>query len=158
MSSALSDVAIKLAVEYLLPYVVQEATTFASRSAIKDAIPPIPSTLTAPKQQVTGPRARPTALPAILSNTPGRVRLHVAGLRGNSAHRRAIVASLTRLAGVQTVNANDLTGNVLVLYDTQLIQRVDILKAVCLEDPVGQLNPPGRSKSESPTYPALVSN
>jgi len=54
----------------------------------------------------------------ILSCTPGRVRVHLAEWRGERPE--AIEAGLRTLPGVKAVQANPLTGNVLIHFDSQI--------------------------------------
>ena len=49
---------------------------------------------------------------------PGRIRLKIPQVRGNSALAAAVEARLSGLAGVRRVEANPVTGSVLVLFET----------------------------------------
>jgi Ca2+-transporting ATPase len=49
---------------------------------------------------------------------PGRIRLHVAGLRGCEGLKSALEAHFRGRDGVRSVSANVWTGNVLICYDT----------------------------------------
>ena len=53
----------------------------------------------------------------VLSLVPGRVRLHLPGWAGDGRHR--LEAELRRARGVRSVQANPLTGNVLIHFDPQ---------------------------------------
>jgi hypothetical protein len=53
--------------------------------------------------------------PQVLSLTPGRLRVHLPGWHGERADR--IEARLRAVPGVRAVQANPLTGNVLVRFD-----------------------------------------
>jgi cation transport ATPase len=55
------------------------------------------------------------ASPRVLSFIPGRIRLHVPGWKGDNAEW--IENHLRRITGVQRVQANPLTGNVLIHFD-----------------------------------------
>ena len=52
----------------------------------------------------------------VLSHTPGRARLNVAGLRGNEPRAGALEALLTAQRGVLLAEVNAVTGNLLVHY------------------------------------------
>jgi hypothetical protein len=51
----------------------------------------------------------------VLSLIPGRMRLHVPGSAGAEPGR--VEARLRQVPGVETVQANPMTGNVLIRYD-----------------------------------------
>jgi hypothetical protein len=160
MSSVVGDVVIKLAVEYLLPYVVQEAAGYATRSAVTYPVQHV--SLRTPKPNITRQvrSIPPTSVPSVLSFTPGRIRIHIADLRGDPARGAVLAASLTSLRGVQAVRANDLTGNVLVHYDPNRIHGKEILNAVAAAKPIDRepRQMPGSNRREvnSPKYLMLV--
>ncbi len=56
---------------------------------------------------------------AVLSHMPGRVRLQVGGLRGNTTRAQQVETALQALDGVQRVEASVVTGNVLVQFEPQ---------------------------------------
>jgi hypothetical protein len=64
----------------------------------------------------------------VLSRIPGRLRLHLPG-RGEDDPRR-IESDLRRLEGVEDVQANPLTGNVLVRFDPRLTTDREVLATV----------------------------
>jgi hypothetical protein len=51
----------------------------------------------------------------VLSLTPGRMRLHLPGWTAGDADR--VEARLDRVRGVESVQANPLTGNLLIRFD-----------------------------------------
>ena len=55
---------------------------------------------------------------AIVSDTPGRVRLRVPALRRQDAVAAQTAGVLSEMAGVRNAEVNPLTGSVLVLYET----------------------------------------
>jgi len=57
----------------------------------------------------------------IVHAIPGRVRLKVAGLKGDSSLGTAIQTRLGSVPGVQMVETQPLTGSVLVLFDPQTV-------------------------------------
>ncbi len=65
--------------------------------------------------------------PRLLRATPGRARVHVPGLSAHDAS--AIETAIRRVPGVRAVEAQPLTGNVLVLYDRQVTNDDAILDA-----------------------------
>jgi hypothetical protein len=56
---------------------------------------------------------------SVISDTPGRLRLRVAGLRGDQTMAARIARSLDPMPGVVSVTANSLTGTVLVVHDAE---------------------------------------
>ncbi len=66
--------------------------------------------------------------PQVLSLIPGRLRLHLPGWSGEE--REPIEARLRQIQGVQRVEANPLTGNVLILFDPQAITADALLAAL----------------------------
>ena len=64
----------------------------------------------------------------ILSSLPGRVRAHLPGWEGGSA--RKLERDLRRLPGVRRVEANPVTRNVLVCYDSQATTEGTLLPAL----------------------------
>jgi hypothetical protein len=65
----------------------------------------------------------------VLSQTPGRLRLHLPDWDGGQAER--IEARLRDVRGVEAAHANPLTGNVLVLFDPRAARSEEILAALC---------------------------
>jgi copper chaperone CopZ len=66
--------------------------------------------------------------PRVLSETPGRVRVHLPGWQGEPPNR--IEARLRRMPGVKKIQANPLTGNVLVHFDPRATGTEAILAAL----------------------------
>jgi hypothetical protein len=63
----------------------------------------------------------------VLSQTPGRVRLHLPGWDGEVGR---VEAQLRQVHGVETVRANPLTGNVLIRFDPRRIDLSRLLAAL----------------------------
>ncbi len=62
------------------------------------------------------PTTAPDEPVAVLSSTPGRLRLRAAALKRSPAAAARVEARLASLPGVRSVEANPLTGTVLVTY------------------------------------------
>jgi hypothetical protein len=60
-------------------------------------------------------RSRKVEQPRVLSLTPGRVRVHLPGRTGNG--RGQVEGRLRQVRGVEAVEVNPLTGNVLIRFD-----------------------------------------
>src|SRR5205823_4588768 len=60
---------------------------------------------------------RDVAQPQVLSLTPGRLRVHLPAWTGDGDGGQRVEAGLRKLAGVRDVQANPLTGNVLIHFD-----------------------------------------
>ena len=130
MSSAPGGILFDLAVQYLVPIVIQEATTFAARQAMAHRTRPDPWPPTRPTQlRLLTPETCSTAA-NIMSYTPGRIRIRVRGLRGDLPRGLGLATQLRGMSGVETVCTNNLTGTVLVVYDPRETGRDDILAAV----------------------------
>jgi hypothetical protein len=71
-----------------------------------------------------GPRVVPLPVAAawtstVRSHTPGRVRLHVPRMQGDTGSAALLAARLRRVPGVRNATAQPLTGTVLVEYDPE---------------------------------------
>jgi len=75
-------------------------------------------------------RLRPVPNAYVVSATPGRIRLKVVGMRGNSAAAERITDSIRCLPGVAFVSASSVTGNVLVAHDPAAIDAQQIWQAL----------------------------
>lgn len=60
--------------------------------------------------------------------TPGRMRVRVSGLRGNTQAARSLEVLLVSELGISHVRANSTTGNVLVRFDEDALSCGDILQ------------------------------
>ncbi len=69
-----------------------------------------------------------SAQPRVLHTVTGRVRVHMAGWSGQG--KQQIEAQLRQLDGVRRVQANPLTGSVLIIFDASLISEAEVLQAV----------------------------
>ena len=65
-----------------------------------------------------------------LHSVPGRLRVKIPQLRNNTGRCQEVQALLLGLEGVQDVEANCLTGSVLVRYDTDFIAGESIVYAL----------------------------
>lgn len=66
--------------------------------------------------------------PRVLHTTPGRMRVHIPNWEGQG--KRDIEAQVRQLPGVQRVQANSLTGNLLILFDSSVTDEPTILEKV----------------------------
>jgi GH43 family beta-xylosidase len=57
----------------------------------------------------------------------GRMRIYMAGVKGSPSKAREIADRLGCCYGINNVNANPVTGNVLITYDSNRISQWDIL-------------------------------
>ena len=129
MSSILEEVLVDVAIRHVLPMLVERAASGAAQRAIRQELSSM-STGTSSRGGETALRALPSVEKVtVASSTPGRIRLHVAGLQGNRTREATVTAALRRLPGIQTVRANLVTGNVLVHYDTEQVGAADIVAA-----------------------------
>src|SRR5205085_11074131 len=86
------------------------------------------------------------AEPQLLHAVPGRVRVHVTTLAGYGAH--SVEAQVHRVPGVRDVEANPLTGNVLVRFDPQATTARAILDALRTPGPWPEGSEPRRQRVE----------
>lgn len=121
-----------MVVEEIGNYAVQQVTRGVARSAhqrlarrpslrlvptVHQAAAPVRASHAArPPLRLVPPLA---ILPAtsVVSHTPGRVRLQVAGVAGDPARAAAVQATLGALLGVGAARVSALTGNALIHYD-----------------------------------------
>lgn len=86
------------------------------------------------------------AEPRILHSLPGRMRVHVSGWKGQE--KRRVETQLRGVMGIQRVQANTLTGNMLIYFDPAVTNEQAILAAVGILDvdmtaePAQELPPP----------------
>jgi hypothetical protein len=125
---------LEIAAREILPALVTEvsaqAIRHAARSATESAV-----RRQAPLQPAPAAALDPVHSTTIVSEMPGRVRLQMAGLRGNQAHAAALKARLLTLPGVSRVEASALTGKALVEYDPNRVSLPDILALAAVESP-----------------------
>jgi Ca2+-transporting ATPase len=76
------------------------------------------------------PGPRPATVRPRTRSLPGRLRTEIRGLRGDADLARRIEQDLARVAGVTGVEANPLTGRVLVVYDRARLGVDRLLDAV----------------------------
>ena len=60
----------------------------------------------------------------------GRIRIHIAELKGAGSKASETVARLTALEGILNVTANPTTGNVLIHYDPGRMSQGDVFQAL----------------------------
>jgi hypothetical protein len=128
MSATLGALVLEIAARQILPVLVSEVGTQAVRHATRRAARADTQRATA-APRLDAPPVRMVSTVTVGSQTPGRVRLQVPGLRGQLVAAQAATARLQRLAGVSKVEANALTGNVLVQYDPAATTLARIVKA-----------------------------
>src|SRR5438067_2547768 len=75
----------------------------------------------------------------ILSRTPGRVRVHLRGWKGDRPEQ--LTARLGGVPGVLGVEANPLTGNVLIRFDPRATSEEVVLAALDWSGPEGGPSP-----------------
>jgi len=98
--------------------------------------------------------------PCVLSQVPGRLRVHLPGWTTGEACQ--IEAWLYRVEGVKSVQANPLTGNVLIHFDRgptdeqRLLAELQEVWAGLLEAP--SVNPPARDGIREPVRGRSVSS
>jgi hypothetical protein len=119
---------LEIAARQLIPVLVTEVSAQAFRHAARTA------TASAARRAVASVPTRAGTLHAlraatVISEMPGRVRLQIAGLRGNAALAAALDARLRAVPGVSRVEVNPLTGKALVQYDPRRTTLPRILTA-----------------------------
>jgi hypothetical protein len=85
--------------------------------------------------------------PRVLSSIPGRLRVHLPNGNGVSSEQQ-IVARLRQMLGVEAVQANPLTGNVLIHFDANTTSTPALLAAV--QQHSRSDLPPGENRGLSP--------
>ena len=91
--------------------------------------------------------------PCILHTIPGRVRVHMPGWSGQG--KRALAAQLRQVIGIHSVEANALTGNILVHFDSTATNEQDILETVQKLRLDTNIDTTGTPESE-PTPPPVI--
>jgi copper chaperone CopZ len=66
-------------------------------------------------------------------HVPGRLRIRIPGLKRNLEEARILTKALSRVSGVQSVEANLLTGSLLVHYDPSVSNAAAVLSAVGMD-------------------------
>ena len=75
--------------------------------------------------------------------TPGRLRIKVPQVRGSQEIARKVERILNNLDGVSSITANPLTGNVLVLFDPEVMTHADVIQKLVVQ---GYLEKPRASR------------
>lgn len=78
--------------------------------------------------------------------TPGRLRIKVPQVKGSQETAQKIERTLKKIRAVSTVAANPLTGNVLVLFDPDILNHKDVVQRLIIE---GYLEKPRGSRDSS---------
>jgi copper chaperone CopZ len=65
--------------------------------------------------------------------TPGRLRIKVPQVKGSQANGQKVERALKRIRGVNSVRANPLTGNVLVLFDSDSLTHKDVVDILVMQ-------------------------
>jgi hypothetical protein len=121
VSAELGTVLVKLASQYLLPVLVEEATKLAAQKAVRGAT--FADVSDHPGAETLRERRLSSAL--VISNVPGRLRF-----RPGESPPVKMIERLRELDGVISVFDSLLTGNVLVHYDSRSIGPSQILTTV----------------------------
>ncbi|OPX84110.1 MAG: Calcium-transporting ATPase 1 [Pelotomaculum sp. PtaB.Bin104] len=66
----------------------------------------------------------------VIHRLPGRVRMHVPGLKGNRQMAAGVIRRVIETAGVRRVQANPLTGHVLVLFKEKELKLNSLIKII----------------------------
>jgi copper chaperone CopZ len=78
--------------------------------------------------------------------TPGRLRIKVPQVKGSQDTAQKVERILKKLGAVSSVTANPLTGNVLVLFDPDVLTHTDVVQKLVLH---GYLEKPRASRASS---------
>jgi hypothetical protein len=129
VSRIAGELLVDLALQYLVPLILREATGGAQQRVRAEAPRAFDRDRARPAQlRLVSPPGRPGLL--VLSRTPGRLRVRVERLRGNSAWADALTEPLYELAGVHFVRANPLTGAILIEFDPATQSEAALLAAL----------------------------
>jgi hypothetical protein len=159
LSLSPGSILVKLATNYVLPALVEEVAKYATKQVLRSAfspevaVPAYPARLR-PEYPVQLRLIVPNESLEILSDTPGRLRVHVAALRDNSARATALATAMAGLNGVKSSDANTLTGNVLVHYEPREVTPLKILAAIEIRQPAARVR--SRSTANIRLLPPLV--
>ncbi len=74
----------------------------------------------------------------------GRLRIKVPKVKGSARKAQEVERHLRQAAGIEYVSANPTTGNVLILYNSRLIEQEDIISSL---KEVGYLSQPSQRGS-----------
>jgi Ca2+-transporting ATPase len=93
-------------------------------------------------------------LSAIHETVPGRLRLHVPGLRGSRSFKRALESALCKMTHVLTASGSIATGNILITFDPALAsdQITAIVKDMLSREHSGWLDPTSSRNSGAPWH------
>jgi copper chaperone CopZ len=82
--------------------------------------------------------------------TPGRLRIKVPQVKGSQDTAQRVERILKKSGGVSNVAANPLTGNVLVLFDPDVLTHTEVVQRLILH---GYLEKPRASRASSKRSP-----
>ena len=92
-------------------------------------------------------------MPAHFHHIPGRLRVHVPGVKGSIGNAQAIERSLSNFKGVSRVETRTLTGSVVIHYDAAALDASELFAALNLRADFPQL-----SASRLAGFPSARSN
>jgi copper chaperone CopZ len=78
--------------------------------------------------------------------TPGRLRIKIPQVKGSQADAQKVERVLRHINGVKSVRANPLTGNALVLFDSESLTHADVIDILVLQ---GYLKPKSKQSRRS---------
>src|SRR5262245_22237935 len=110
---SLGAAVLEIAATYVLPALIAEVGQRALRQAVRRPAQPAGDCACGAAHS-DAPRLHVLTATRVLSDTPGRARLHVPGLRGAPAQVAVLAARCRALPGVSRVDCSAVTGNVLV--------------------------------------------
>lgn len=90
-------------------------------------------------------------MPAHFHHVPGRLRVHVPGVKGSIGNAQVVERSLSNLKGVSRVETRTLTGSVVVHYDTAALDAGALFAALNLSADFAR-RPAFHSAAYSPAY------
>ncbi|HSU32945.1 MAG TPA: cation transporter [Bryobacteraceae bacterium] len=91
-------------------------------------------------------------MPAHFHHVPGRLRVHVPGVKGSTGNAQVVERSLSNLKGVSRVETRTLTGSVVVHYDAAALDASALFAALNVRADFSQasaLHPAGFSPARS---------
>lgn len=80
-------------------------------------------------------------MPAHFHHVPGRLRVHVPGIKGNVPKAKAVEAYLSQLKGVFRVEGRPITGSLVIHYDASILDFQSLFAALPVEVPKSAARP-----------------
>lgn len=93
-------------------------------------------------------------MPAHFHHVPGRLRVHVPGIKGNSLRAQAIENYLSQFKGVSRVEGRPLTGSVVVHYDANTLDSRTLFSALNIRTDIRAL--PSKHSPASPNHSGRI--